>query len=53
VHLGGADTEAVTAALGDAGVFVSVRGDAIRVSPHVYNDDEDVDRLFETLEAAL
>jgi len=32
-------------------VFVSVRGDSVRVTPHVYNDDGDVDRLMEALEA--
>jgi selenocysteine lyase/cysteine desulfurase len=34
-----------------AGVHVSVRGDAIRVSPHLYTTDADVDRLFEVLGA--
>jgi selenocysteine lyase/cysteine desulfurase len=49
VRLHGADPEIVAKALGDANVFVSVRGDAMRVSPHVYNDENDVDRLFEVL----
>lgn len=31
-------------------VYVSVRGDAIRISPHLYNTDEDIDRLFGILE---
>lgn len=30
-------------------VFVSVRGDSVRVSPHLYNTDEDVERLFDAL----
>lgn len=30
-------------------VFVSVRGDSIRVSPHLYNDEEDVERLVAVL----
>ncbi len=34
-------------------VHVSVRGDSIRVTPHLYNDDEDVERFFVALEAAL
>ncbi len=34
-------------------VFVSVRGDSIRVSPHIYNDKADVDRLFDVLESEL
>ncbi|MDQ3499114.1 MAG: aminotransferase, partial [Actinomycetota bacterium] len=31
-------------------VFVSVRGPSVRVSPHLYNTEEDVDRFFEVLE---
>ena len=31
-------------------VFVSVRGDVIRVSPHVYNDKKDIQALIGTLE---
>lgn len=34
----------------EAGVFVSVRGSSIRVSPHVYNDATDGARLLEVLE---
>lgn len=33
-------------------VAVSARGDVIRVSPHVYNDPEDLAALFEALRAA-
>jgi selenocysteine lyase/cysteine desulfurase len=35
--------------LKEANVFASVRGDAIRVAPHLYNDGEDVDRLVKAL----
>lgn len=38
--------------LSEARVYVSVRGDSIRVSPHVYNDASDVARLLEVLERA-
>ena len=31
-------------------VFVSVRGESVRVSPHLYNTDRDVDHLFEVLQ---
>ena len=31
-------------------VFVSVRGASVRVSPHLYNTEEDVDRFFDVLE---
>lgn len=34
-------------------VFVSVRGGSLRVSPHLYNDEKDVDRLFEVLTGML
>ncbi len=34
-------------------VFVSVRGDAIRVGPHLYNHEADLDRFFEILRLAL
>jgi selenocysteine lyase/cysteine desulfurase len=53
VRLGDADPVVVQQALAAAGVHVSVRGNAMRVAPHVYNDEADVDRLFETLRAAL
>ncbi len=38
--------------LADAGVFVSVRGNALRVTPHVYNDEADLDRFFGALAGA-
>jgi selenocysteine lyase/cysteine desulfurase len=34
-------------------VYVSLRGDSLRVTPHLYNNDADVDRLFGVLERAL
>lgn len=36
--------------LAGAGVFVSVRGDSVRVSPNVYNDLGDVERLLGALD---
>jgi len=39
--------------LAAAGVHVSLRGDSLRVTPHLYNDAEDEDRLIEALAAAL
>lgn len=38
--------------LKEARVFVSIRGDSIRIAPHLYNDLEDVERLFEVLRIA-
>jgi selenocysteine lyase/cysteine desulfurase len=40
-------------ALAAAQVFVSIRGDSMRVSPHVYNTTEDVDRLLDVLRATI
>ncbi len=34
-------------------IFVSVRGQSMRVTPHLYNTDDDIDRLFAALERAL
>ena len=39
--------------LRESGVHVSVRGDSLRVTPHLYNNDADVDRLMHTLEQAI
>ncbi|HLL77122.1 MAG TPA: aminotransferase class V-fold PLP-dependent enzyme [Pyrinomonadaceae bacterium] len=35
--------------LAEEKVFVSIRGDAIRVSPHLYNGEEDVRKFFSAL----
>ncbi len=35
------------------GVYVSVRGDSLRVTPHLYNNDADVDRLMHALEQTI
>jgi selenocysteine lyase/cysteine desulfurase len=39
--------------LAESRVYVSVRGDSIRVSPHLYNTPADIERLFTTLANAL
>ncbi len=41
------------ARLANAGIYVSVRGSAIRVAPHLYNSEEDIDRLFQALQEGL
>jgi selenocysteine lyase/cysteine desulfurase len=38
--------------LKEAKVFVSIRGDSIRIAPHLYNDFDDIDRLFEVVRIA-
>ncbi len=45
----GLDPDEVGRHLHDAGVYVSVRGTSIRVSTHVYNTTDDVDRLLGVL----
>lgn len=45
----GADLLAIADRLRARKVFVSLRGTAIRVSPHVYNDEADIDALVEAL----
>jgi selenocysteine lyase/cysteine desulfurase len=39
--------------LAESQVYVSLRGDSLRVTPHLYNNDADVDRLFSVLEPML
>jgi selenocysteine lyase/cysteine desulfurase len=41
------------ARLAASNVHVSVRGAAMRVTPHVWNTDEDVEKLFGVLRATL
>jgi selenocysteine lyase/cysteine desulfurase len=43
----GIDLTRLAAHLRQRGVFVSARGDFLRVSPHVYNDEADVEALLE------
>jgi selenocysteine lyase/cysteine desulfurase len=42
----------VGGALADAGVFAGVRGSSLRVSPHLWTTDQDVDRLVGALAEA-
>jgi len=44
-----ADARDIQTRLSERSVFVSVRGRAVRVSPHVYNDDADMKALVEAL----
>lgn len=52
VSLAKADTDykAVAARAKSAGIIVAVRGGRLRVSPHVYNTVEEIDRLIEMLQ---
>jgi selenocysteine lyase/cysteine desulfurase len=53
LKLGPDAPEDLAARLAAEGVFVSVRGESVRISPHLYNTEEDVGRLFSGLEKAL
>jgi len=47
------DAERLRQALAERRIFVSMRGGALRLSPHVYNTMDDMERLFEALEVCL
>jgi selenocysteine lyase/cysteine desulfurase len=49
---GGIPSE-LPAQLAASKVYVSVRGQAMRVTPHLWNTDEDVEKLFAVLRTAL
>lgn len=53
LRLGDRDPLHLAASLKAERIHVSVRGTSIRVSPHVYNSDQDVDRFLRVLEATL
>lgn len=45
----GVELTAVKAALEERNVFVSIRGSALRISPHLYNGEDDVEALLDAL----
>jgi len=47
------DPRTLAARLAERGVYASVRGQHLRVAPHLYTDDEDLARLDDALRAAL
>ena len=53
LKLGSAAPEDLATRLAAENVFVSVRGESVRVSPHLYNIERDVERLFEVLGQAI
>lgn len=53
VRLPGGIPEALPQRLEKARVFVSIRADAIRVAPHVYNGEEDVMRFLSVLRDSM
>jgi selenocysteine lyase/cysteine desulfurase len=53
LKLGSAVPEDLATRLAGEDIFVSLRGENVRLSPHLYNTAEDVDRLFAALAEAL
>jgi selenocysteine lyase/cysteine desulfurase len=55
VHIPGGDQRVadILQALFDRDVVLDKRGQALRISPHFFNSEEDVDRCFEELRALL
>jgi selenocysteine lyase/cysteine desulfurase len=51
--LPGGAAAAVVERLAREGVHVALRLDRIRISPHVYNDEEDVDRFVAAFRSLL
>jgi len=48
-----ADAQPVCEALLDRGVCTDARGDGLRISPHFFNSEDDVDRCFDELATIL
>lgn len=48
----GVDPKALAQALAARQVFVSVRGAWVRISPHLYNDNDDIEALLDALSSA-
>jgi selenocysteine lyase/cysteine desulfurase len=53
LHLPRETAGRISAALAEAGVFAAVRGESLRISPHLHTDDRDVERLLAALATAL
>lgn len=53
LRLPGGLPEGFAQTLAARNVHVSLRGDRVRITPHLYNDEEDIARLFEALDASL
>jgi selenocysteine lyase/cysteine desulfurase len=51
VRLPNGPPSGLSAALRAKNIFVSIRGDAVRVSPHLYNSQQDILRFVEVLSA--
>ena len=47
------DLDAVRSGLRKKGIMVNVRGGGLRVSPHFYNIESDIERLFEAIDGLM
>jgi selenocysteine lyase/cysteine desulfurase len=52
VRFAGGLPEGIEARLAAAGVHVSLRGETMRITPHLYNDEADAERLVAALAGA-
>ncbi len=43
--------ETLPAKLASENIYVSIRGDSVRIAPHLYTRDDDINRLFHVLES--
>ena len=43
----------LAASLAAANVYLSIRGDSVRISPHLYNNSADIDRLFAAIASCV
>ncbi|BBK33873.1 selenocysteine lyase/cysteine desulfurase [Stella humosa] len=48
-RLGGADADRIESWLGEDGIRAAAKDDRIRIAPHVYNDEGDIDRFLDRL----
>ncbi len=53
INFAGGVPENISSALEAKKIHVSIRGDSIRIAPHIYNDFDDIDRMFEVFEREL
>ncbi len=53
LRIGGSAPDDLASRLAEENVFVSVRSGSVRVSPHIYNDEGDIERLFDVLDRVV
>jgi selenocysteine lyase/cysteine desulfurase len=49
IRVAGGIPDGLASRLAAARIYVSIRGDSIRVAPHLHNTEADIDRLFAVL----